>query len=147
MNKISNQEILDNCDPFHKSEAFASEQTRQCCGEVLGQVSRAYGHSIRLSEIKPVVMEIILRAIGAVNRNAFEAGQAVEPLPDERRVKNQMMQWAGIPVWVDGVVTTNPDNWPLIDSNDSTPKSPGEPFPDRATCTQDVQAGFGTAAP
>lgn len=50
--------------------------------------------------------------------------------PDERRVKNQMMKWAGIPVWVDGVVTTNPENWPLIDANDMTPKPPGQPSPD-----------------
>ena len=43
--------------------------------------------------------------------------------PDKRHVESVMMHWAGIPVFVDGVVTTSPENWPLIDANDTQPKA------------------------
>lgn len=47
--------------------------------------------------------------------------------PSKRYVDGQMMKWAGVSVWVDGVATTAPDNWPLIEANDTTPKGDDPP--------------------
>lgn len=147
MNTMSNQEILANCDSYVKSRNAATADVKECVSEVFGQVHRAYGHSIRLNEVAPVVEEMLLQMAGRIHERSFEAGGRRDVLPDERRVKSQMMTWAGLPVWVDGVVTTAPENWPLIDANDTTPKPPGQPFPEQATCTQHVQVGIGTGAP
>ena len=120
MNQLSSKEILDNCDTFVKSGEYASAGARQCCEEVVGQVSRIYGKNYRIEEVEPVISGLLLQMAHAIHKRAFEAGQEVEPLPDERRVVNQRMTWNGVPVWVDGVVTTAPENWPLIDERTCT---------------------------
>lgn len=146
MNNMSNQEILDNCDAFTVSNNSATEAAKRCCLEVMGQVSRVYGPNAQLSDVGPVIEELLLSMACDIHRTAFNAGEQGPLLPGDRRVKSQMMTWAGLPVWVDGIVTAAPENWPLIDAHDTAPKPPGQAFPDQATCTQNVQVGIGTAA-
>jgi hypothetical protein len=57
---------------------------------------------------------------------AWLHANTAEPLPaTHRAVDAQMMKWAGMTVFVTGVAQTAPENWPLIDMYDTTPKSPG----------------------
>lgn len=142
MNNISNQEILDNCDAFTVSGKSATYAAKQCCMEVLGQVSRAYGPNIRLSEVEPIIEELMMRMAHGIHKSAYIAGEQGPLLPGDRRVKGQMMKWAGFPVWVDGVVTATPENWPLIEASDWSGSPHGQPLPDQATCTiAAIQAG------
>lgn len=141
MNEVSNQQILSDCDAFTVASNAATACAKLCAGEILGQVSRIYGKAIRLADAESVINELLLSMVARIHRDSFTAGEKGSLLPDERRVKNQMMTWAGLPVWVDGVVTAAIESWPLIDANDTTPKPPGQPFPEQATCTQHVQVG------
>lgn len=54
-------------------------------------------------------------------------------LPENKRyVDGQFMHWAGLPVWVDGIVTTAPGNWPSIDANDMSPRGDDPPPVDKS---------------
>lgn len=119
---------MDNCDLKHEIAALKHDRAVllriiETGRHLMVELAKASDGAVLAGEVFPDDMNA---RIGAWLR----ANTAADLPTTHRAVDAQMMTWAGIPVFVTGVASTAPENWPLIDAHDTTPKQPGMCFPD-----------------